>query len=1010
MGAQVYYGKAGLIIGALLLLLTPEARAQQEAYESPAGTKFLLYKPPGYSSTTSTYPLLLSLHSKGEVADDLSELTSKNPEQMPCRLIYQNAWPQDLPFIVLTPQLKPDPGDPEIQWSAAYIDEVVNYVTRNFRVDLTRIYVTGISRGGTGAWTYASAFPGKVAALLPMSGRSDLAQACPLKDIPVWAFHGDGDGIAPPAYSIDMVNAIKACQPSGKFTPRLNILHAKNHDGWNEVYNGSAGYRVYNWLLMFRKGDTSNKKPYVNAGRDLRIRLRKEPLHIMGDFFDADGRIANVAWKQTRGTALTLQDAGSGFLKISGLITGSFEFELTVTDDKGGQSKDTMSLEITDTAVTPSITRLILFDGRTDAELGDLFEGRIIDKTKLNLGEINIGAVASEGTASVRFSINTDQHTRTQNGGPYLVKNRTAYPEWKITAGTYWICATPYTQTSARGNTGVSQCYRITFTDGPMPPACENTGTIRQELWTGVSGTTILSIPVARTPTSVTDLAALEGPSNIGDNYGRRIRGYICPPASGSYVFWIASNDNSELWLSTDDQPANSRKIASVSGYTNAQQWDKYPAQKSAGIALVANQKYYIEALHKEGVGTDHVAVGWQLPGGSLERPIPGMRLIPFTAPPPAATPSVSITNPVNGQSFTAPASVNITATASVSGGTIARVEFYSGTTKLGTDTASPYSYSWTGVPAGSYRVTAKAVDNAGGSASASITITVGSAPCAGTGTILRELWKGIQNNDVASIPLNSAPAGVSELAIFEEPSNAGDNYGTRVSGYLCAPATGVYTFWISSNDNSELWLSTDANPSNRKRIAWVSGYTNVREWTRYSSQRSAAITLTAGRRYYVEALHKEGIGSDHMAVGWQLPNGTLERPIPGHRLSPFESTASASLSGGSPDQSESEARDIILTESGTDVNGTALEIYPNPFPGGGHDLTLSGFEGGNEGREVRVEIMPMTGGVIHSQTIICETPCRVVVVNIRQELPCGLYFVAVVRGGKRVTRRLLVR
>jgi predicted peptidase len=224
--------------------------AQQQAHESPAGTKFLLYTPPGYLSGSSTYPLLLSLHSKGEVGDDLTELTSKNPEQMPSRLIYLERWPEDLPFIVLTPQLKPDPTDPDGgQWPAWYIDEVVNYVTANYRIDLTRLYVTGISRGGTATWTYAATYPHKVAAILPIAGRSDLTQACRLKNIPIWTFNGDGDLVVAPEYSIEIVNAINSCQPAGIYKPRMNILNARDHNGWNELYNGSSGYKIYEWLF-----------------------------------------------------------------------------------------------------------------------------------------------------------------------------------------------------------------------------------------------------------------------------------------------------------------------------------------------------------------------------------------------------------------------------------------------------------------------------------------------------------------------------------------------------------------------------------------------------------------------------------------------------------------------------------------------------------------------------------------------------------------------------------------
>jgi len=1008
------YHHKNLALTAGILLLSIVLFAQQEAYESPAGTKFLLYTPPGYSSGTSTFPLLLSLHSRGEVGDDLTELTSKNPEEMPSRLIYLNRWPQDLPFIVLTPQLRPEEGDPDPkwgpQWPAEYIDEVVRYVIANFRVDLGRIYVTGMSKGGIGTWTYASAYPDKVAAIIPISGRSDLTKACAVKNIPTWVFHGDGDELVTPEYSIDMVNAIKACQPPGVYKPHLNILHARNHNGWNEVYNGSSGYRIYEWLLKFSKGDTSNKNPYVNAGPDLRIKLRNDPLHIIGDFFDSDGEITNVIWKQTGGTPLTLSNTGSELLNLSGLTTGLYEFELTVTDDKGGQSSDKVALEITDSSVTPSITQLVLFNGKTDAEIGNLSEGQVINRTALNLTEINIKAIPSEGTASIKFSINTDRNTRTQNNGPYFIKNQTSTtPEWQIGNGTYLICATPYSQASAIGSPGVSQCYKITFTEGTNSESCAGTGKIQQELWTGIPGNTVSSIDVNKTPASITDLTLFEGPANIGDNYGRRIRGYICAPASGTYIFWISSNDHSELWLSTDANVANRKKIAYVSGYTNVREWGKYTTQKSVAISLVASQKYFIEALHKEGVGTDHVAVGWQLPGGTQEMPIPGIRLMPFTSSGTSPVPVVSITSPSDGQTFTAPASVNITANASVNGGSITNVEFYNGTVKLGEDVTSPYSFAWNNVPAGNYTLTAKAIDNAGGSATASVNIIVtsSSSACAATGTILREVWTGIQYNDVGSIPVYESPDGTSELTIFEDPTNVGDNYGTRVSGYLCVPVTGAYTFWISSNDHSELWLSTDANPSTKRRIAWVTGYTNVREWAKYASQKSAAINLVAGQRYYIEALHKEGVGTDHMAVGWQLPNGTFERPIPGNRLSPSEKQNMTAFQTTSTSRQKTDVESDSVKSKNEDIY-----LFPNPVPSGWTRITLYVKQEKDEYVEKTIEIIGMKGEVVHVENIVSSRSLDddPTIINIAKELKPGLYLVNVTTKGRRSSSRLLVK
>jgi len=1004
MNALMFTTK-GTRISAALLFLTLGALAQQQAFESPAGTKYLLYTPPGYNSSTSTFPLLLSLHSKGEVGNDLSELTINNPEQMPCRLIYLNKWPQNLPFIVLTPQLKPDPNDPNpndpsVQWSAEYIDEVVNYVISNYRVDLNRIYVTGISRGGTGTWTYTTAHPEKVAAILALSGRSNVPMACRIKDIPIWAFHGDNDEVVAPSNSINMINAIKACQPPGIYKPRLNILNARDHNGWNEVYNGSSGYKVFEWLLQYRKNDISNKKPYVNAGPDLRFQLRNEPINILADIFDFDGNIINVRWNQTAGVPLTLSDTGSEYLKISDLKTGTFEFEITVTDDKGAQNSDKVAVEITDASVLPVITQLILMNGYTNAEIGNLAEGQVINKTTLGLTEINIKAIASSGTASVMFNVNTDQNTRTLNAGPHLIKIQTTTPEWRINNGVYLIRATPYAATNASGLPGVSLSYKITITDGVVSGSCPGTGKIRQEVWTGVSGTLISSIPVNSVPNSTTDLTIFEGPANIGDNYGRRIRGYVCAPVSGNYTFWISSNDKSELWLSTDENPGNKKLVASVSQYTDPRQWTKYASQQSLAISLVANRKYYIEALQKEGTGSDHIAVGWQLPGGTLERPIPGMRLIPFQDSGGIINPVITITSPTAGQSFPAPATVNIAANAFISTGSITKVEFYNGTSKLGEDTTAPYTFTWGNVSAGNYTLISKALGSTGGTATASVNITVTAATsCAGTGKISREIWTGIQNNVVGAIPVNLPPNGTSELTIFEDPTNVGDNYGTRVSGYLCVPATGAYTFWISSNDNSELWLSTDDNPLNKRRIAYVSGYTDPRQWTKYASQQSAPVNLVAAGKYYIEALHKEGVGSDHMAVGWQLPGGTQERPIPGTRLSPFV-VGSASMS-----VAEMGNASMVYEASNPELN-----IFPNPTISGMTALTISGDQEIEEPTQTTIEIIRMTGDVIYSQKNFCEQNCRRGLININKELPAGVYLIKVVRNGKQLSKRLLVK
>lgn len=157
---------------------------------------------------------------------------------------------------------------------------------------------------------------------------------------------------------------------------------------------------------------------------------------------------------------------------------------------------------------------------------------------------------------------------------------------------------------------------------------------------------------------------------------------------------------------------------------------------------------------------------------------------------------------------------------------------------------------------------------------------------------IRREYWLGVTGSDLGALTAHpDFPAnwsGVDFPTSFEGPVNWQDNYGTRIRGYVHPPQTGEYTFWISGDDNSILYLSASALPAEATPIASVPTWTASREWDKFTEQQSVTIELEAGKAYYIEALHKEGSGGDNLAAGWQLPDGTMERPIPGARLSPF--------------------------------------------------------------------------------------------------------------------------
>ena len=151
-------------------------------------------------------------------------------------------------------------------------------------------------------------------------------------------------------------------------------------------------------------------------------------------------------------------------------------------------------------------------------------------------------------------------------------------------------------------------------------------------------------------PDTESIVTTLEGPENFGDNYGQRIRALLIPPTNGTYTFWIAGDDQSALYLSTDDQPANRRLIASVAAWTAFREWTRETNQQSAPISLEAGRRYFIEAQQSEGGGGDHVSVRWQIPGGAVEGPIPSSRLVVYGLGPPVVSVQPSNTTGVEGQ------------------------------------------------------------------------------------------------------------------------------------------------------------------------------------------------------------------------------------------------------------------------------------------------------------------------------------------------------------------------
>jgi hypothetical protein len=259
--------------------------------------------------------------------------------------------------------------------------------------------------------------------------------------------------------------------------------------------------------------------------------------------------------------------------------------------------------------------------------------------------------------------------------------------------------------------------------------AAAGTGKILREVWTDVPGEQVANLtghPKYQGKPDITSFEKqFEGPRDWADNYGTRLRGYVHPPASGNYVLWIASDDDSELWLGTTDNPGSKIMIAYQQGPVAFRDWDAKPTQKSAAVTLVKGRRYYIEALQKEGGGTDHLSVGWQLPDGAMERPIPGTRLSPYVVGARAGL-TVEMTAPQAGAVFAPPAAISVTAD-TFGPAALSRAEVFHGSTKIGDARTNPVSFVWNSPPVGAWPLAVRVTDKAGASqTSSSVFVRVG--------------------------------------------------------------------------------------------------------------------------------------------------------------------------------------------------------------------------------------------------------------------------------------------
>ncbi|MHA4807422.1 lamin tail domain-containing protein [Flavitalea flava] len=373
---------------------------------------------------------------------------------------------------------------------------------------------------------------------------------------------------------------------------------------------------------------------------------------------------------------------------------------------------------------------------------------------------------------------------------------------------------------------------------------------------------------------------------------------------------------------------------------------------------------------------------------------------------PPADTQHIVITSPTDNSTFDAGTPIHLQALVTPGDSNVVRVAFFSGSNKFAEDSVAPYAFTGVDIAPGNYPVSARAYTSQGDSL-VSDTIHILIAGCTATGSILGEGYTGIPGNTLINLASSAKypnhPDITAQLNKFEYGPQIGDNYGARVRGYICAPLTGNYVFYLASDEQSELWLSTDESPSHGSRIAFVEKAVGFRAWLSTSSQQSAPVRLVKGVRYYVETVHKEGTGNDHLSVGWVLPGGVFEGPIGGYVLSPFEitepqpQTAAADFAAAMRVASAG-LNDIRQTPS---AEGKELTVTVSPNPSSGY-FTISTHSGSEA--PVSFNVADLTGRRVESRDRLPANGT----IQLGGTYPKGIYILEIAQGGKTIRLKLL--
>ena len=226
-----------------------------------AANGFIEYLPADYTrNPTKKLPLIIFFHGSGENGNGTTDLSKIYNTGLP-DLIKNNTWTYKEKFVVLMPQ-HTSTNQFNLCPSAAEVKKFIGFARSQYNVDLSQVYLTGLSCGGNGLWDYIGANPTNeivaAAVVIAANGTKASRTAACNKTLPTWAFHGDKDKISNWRNDVIANDVFNAC-PKPHAEATLTLYSDVGHDSWSRTYDLSAGHDIYAWMLTYKSPITLDK-------------------------------------------------------------------------------------------------------------------------------------------------------------------------------------------------------------------------------------------------------------------------------------------------------------------------------------------------------------------------------------------------------------------------------------------------------------------------------------------------------------------------------------------------------------------------------------------------------------------------------------------------------------------------------------------------------------------------------------------------------------------------------